>query len=180
MKQFFNTIQGMSTVVFLAVLILLGGVYQYQQSKIVGSPRSETTLPTPSRMLVSSSTPVASATPKRSSASSSTMKEAPAQVTRYGSEGLTYGEAINRYTTSRIQLNNSCQAVPSQLVLKKGGKFMIDNRASVARSIAIAGKTYSLEAYGFSVFSLNDSSLPHTAYLDCGSSKNVAKFLIQG
>lgn len=181
MKNFFNTTQGMSTAIFLGILILLGGVYMYQQTKTAGSPVSGVTpSPTPSEVLISSATPLLSATPSKRPLASSSSKAVPTQVTRHGSEGLTYGEAVNQYPVARIQLNTSCQGTPSRLILKKGAKFMLDNRANVARSIAIDGKTYSLEAYGFSVFSLNAPQLPHTAYIHCGSSKNVASVLIQG
>lgn len=182
MKQFISTAQGKATLVVLGILILLGVVYGFGRSDAPG-PGSPT--PTGSFFttietgdMTSTPSPSVSSSPKRSPRTSAT--SFPTQVSRLGTEGLTYGEAINKYTANRIQLNTSCQASPSQLILKKGAKIMIDNRASVARAIAIDGKTYSLEAYGFSIFSLSGSVLPHTAHLDCGASKNVAKFIIQG
>jgi hypothetical protein len=94
-------------------------------------------------------------------------------------KAITYEQALIKYADARIQLSEDCQAHPNIITRKNNTEIMIDNRASVARSIKMNSKTYSIKAYGFKVIKLSSSTLPATWFMDCGTSKNVATVLIQ-
>lgn len=61
-----------------------------------------------------------------------------------------YTAAINLYGTSgaRFQFIN-CSGNPGTMTIKRGGKFMIDNRDDARHTITLAGQTYTLNAYDF-------------------------------
>lgn len=65
-----------------------------------------------------------------------------------------YSEALSLYglTGYRIQFVN-CSASPGSLVVKRGQKFMIDNRDAKAHVIAVGSAKYSLSAYGYRIVS---------------------------
>lgn len=50
----------------------------------------------------------------------------------------------------------TCQARPGSLNMKKGTKFMLDNRGDQARTIKFAGNTYHIPAYGYAVVTANE------------------------
>ena len=91
---------------------------------------------------------------------------------------LAYADALLKYQNARFQLNNDCQAIPNKGTFKNGANIMIDNRASVARTVKV-GSTFPIKAYGFKIVKLESASLPATWYVDCDSSKNIATILIQ-
>jgi hypothetical protein len=56
--------------------------------------------------------------------------------------------------------------MPGSMTMKTGTKFMLDNRDSVARTIAIeGGQSYSLSAYGFKIATA--PSKEGTYYITC-------------
>jgi hypothetical protein len=63
-----------------------------------------------------------------------------------------YTDALKIYSASgyRMQFVN-CQATPGQLTIKKGQKFMIDNRDSKPHKFKVGSTLYSVKAYGFAI-----------------------------
>src|SRR6266404_675593 len=91
---------------------------------------------------------------------------------------LDYAGALIVYKNARLQLNEDCQASPSAMTFKNNSYMMVDNRASVARTVKI-GSTFTVPAYGFRILKLSSAQLPITWYVDCGTSQNVATVLVQ-
>ena len=93
-------------------------------------------------------------------------------------EKLSYENALRIYRNARIQLDGNCQAKPNKVTYKNGSKFMIDNRAGVARIVKI-GSVFVIPAHGFKIITLSNSILPQTYFIDCDQSQNVATILLQ-
>lgn len=91
---------------------------------------------------------------------------------------LSYSQAINLYSKSRIQFDSYCQANPSSLTIKSTTPLMLDNRSDSPRSITVNGVPQTLVPYGFTVITVPFQRLPHTAIINCGSSKNSARISI--
>lgn len=91
---------------------------------------------------------------------------------------LSYGDALVKYKDARIQLNQNCQATPTNVTYKNNSYLMIDNRASVSRTVKV-GSTFPVKAYSFKIVKLSSTVLPVTWYVDCDKSQNVATILIQ-
>lgn len=67
---------------------------------------------------------------------------------------LSYGELVKKYEGYRFQFSLNCtQVTPSSFVIKKGQKFMIDNRDDKKHVFSFGGQKYSLGAYGYAVVS---------------------------
>ena len=64
-----------------------------------------------------------------------------------------YTDAIAIYgkTGYRLQFAKDCLATPGSLVIKKGAKFMLDNRDSLAHTLVVKSQTFHLAAYGFAI-----------------------------
>ena len=104
-------------------------------------------------------------------ATTTTVKTAPVTT-------LSYEHALTQYIDKRIQFDSRCQATPSQVTYKNGTSIMLDNRASVARTIKI-GSLVSIPAYGFKIIQISSDTLPATWLVDCGTSQNVATVIVQ-
>ncbi len=148
---------GAGVIVVIIIIALVAG-----KSDNTGISLSPTTSP----LVTISVNPSASvkATPKPSSAPVST---------------LSYQTALQKYGSTRMQFDATCQATPSHMVLKNGSPLMFDNRASVARTISFNGTKYSVQGYGFRIVTALASKFPTTALIDCGSSQNVATVTIE-
>ncbi len=72
----------------------------------------------------------------------------PAPRLTYDQALATYGSGGNNY---RFQISANCQATPAALTLKKGQKFMLDNRDGDAHTIKIGSQTFRLNKYAFAV-----------------------------
>lgn len=91
---------------------------------------------------------------------------------------VSYAQALEKYKDARIQLDQNCQATPNIMTFKNNTNIMIDNRASIARTVKV-GSTFSIKGYGFKIVKLSSTTLPATWYVDCDKSQNVATILIQ-
>ncbi|MCM2338834.1 MAG: hypothetical protein NDI62_00030 [Burkholderiales bacterium] len=91
---------------------------------------------------------------------------------------ISYADALVKYKNSRIQLDETCQAIPNNVTYKNNTYVMVDNRSASPRSIKL-GADYTVRAYGFRLIKLSSDTLPATFLLDCGNSQNVATILIQ-
>lgn len=68
---------------------------------------------------------------------------------------LDYNATVKVYDASgyRLQIVN-CSARPGAMVVKRGMKFMIDNRDDATRTIAVGTQKYTLKPYGWTVTSV--------------------------
>jgi hypothetical protein len=66
---------------------------------------------------------------------------------------LTYNDALKTYGVNgyRFQFSDNCLGIPGRLTIKKGGKFMLDNRDDVAHTIKLGSQTFRLSKYGFAI-----------------------------
>ncbi len=92
---------------------------------------------------------------------------------------LTYAQALEKYGSTRIQFDTTCQAHPSSMVIKKGTAIMLDNRSPKARTVAVGSVKYYLFGYGFRIVVPMSKTYPSTQLVDCGTSQNVASILIE-
>lgn len=92
---------------------------------------------------------------------------------------LTYGEALAKYGSLRIQFDAMCQAHPNAMVVKNGAYVMLDNRSSSPRTITLGTAKHALPAYGFYVAHMTSTSFPAKVLVDCGTSQNVATITIE-
>ena len=96
--------------------------------------------------------------------------------TNTSSEKLSYGDALLRYKSSRVQFDQACQAIPANQTFKVGTKVMFDNRSPKATTIAIDSKVYLVEGYGYELVTMNKEG-SFTA--NCNIQRNVLTLLIQ-
>lgn len=98
--------------------------------------------------------------------------------------GLTYEQTLATYADKRIQFNEKCQSVPSQMVLKKGTKIMLDNRSKYTQTINLDGTKVVLPAYGWQIVTITTKNqLPYNFGIDCksdgGTTENGAMINLQ-
>ncbi len=91
---------------------------------------------------------------------------------------MSYSDAIKAYEGRRMQFDQSCVTSPYQHTYKNGTKIMLDNRASVSRTIKI-GQTVTVPAYGYKIVTLSANTFPSTILVDCDAKQNVATIIVQ-
>ncbi|MEK7228289.1 MAG: hypothetical protein AAB681_02965 [Patescibacteria group bacterium] len=89
---------------------------------------------------------------------------------------LPYTEAVAKYKGSRIQFDQSCQAIPSNQTFKVGTSVMIDNRSPKTTTISFGSSAYLIEAYGYTVVSLTKEGL---FTVNCNEQRNVLTLSVQ-
>ena len=120
----------------------------------------------------SSPSPSATGSPK------TTVKSSP-KATSSVTAAKTYTQLVQEYVNRTLQFNSLCQVTPSSMVLKNNTSILLDNRANVARTVSVDGKSYNLSAYGYQVVTLSSKTLPHTVAVNCGSTVNAGQVLLQ-
>lgn len=90
-----------------------------------------------------------------------------------------YGDLVKEYEGRRIQFDQRCQAVPSNVTYKSGTSIMLDNRSGDARNIKVGNDVHLLSGYGYKIVTLSGTPLPKEVLLSCGSAGNVGKILLQ-
>ncbi len=91
---------------------------------------------------------------------------------------LTYEQALEQYAGRMIQFSSSCYASPGSVTLKNNTSIMLDNRASVKRTITVGSAKYSVNAYGFTIITVSTATFPATLSLNCDSQYNVAQITL--
>lgn len=134
------------------------------------APTSSPSVPTPPPALVLASTsePTASAgIPDSVSSKTSATSKTPATPSADD-----YARALNVYRTTGAyyQLVN-CRGTPGTLTMKKGTRFMIDNRDPAAHSITIGSQHFTIAAYGFTILTASGQGL---RYLTCDGGGSAA------
>jgi len=69
---------------------------------------------------------------------------------------LSYNEAVAKYGGSGYRMQFiGCSAVPGSMTVKKGVKFMLDNRNDKPHTIGVGTASYKLAAYGWVAVSIS-------------------------
>lgn len=111
------------------------------------------------------------------------VNETPEEATTTPNSGtaakrLTYSEAMQLYGSVnhnvRFQFIN-CSGTPGWFTLKKGEKYMLDNRDNARHTIMVGGVKYTLGAYGFAIATATQVG---TQNVTCDG-KGAAQLLIQ-
>lgn len=167
----------------VAVILFVAGMMINHSRDKAGSDKAESdqganTQQNFNELTTASSTETASTT-----VSSTTKITKPKPVvttkTSVGAEGAiteSYADALKTYSASgyRIQIVN-CASTPNSLTLKKGVKYMIDNRDSTAHKIKVETTTYTVKGYGYVIAT---ASKVGSTNLYCDG-RNVAKIVIE-
>ncbi len=90
-----------------------------------------------------------------------------------------YSDAVKEYEGRRIQFDDRCQMTPQGPTYKNGTSVMLDNRSASTKSVMIGSAKYDLSAYGYKIVTLSSPSLPKELAVNCGSSGNIGKILLQ-
>lgn len=88
-----------------------------------------------------------------------------------------YIDALKIYKTSGYYFQFlKCHGQPGSLTIKKGKKFMLDNRDSVSHKIAFTGQSYRIGGYGFAIATA--PLKPGTYFITCDGG-GAASILVQ-
>jgi len=146
-------------IIVLAVIIL--GYAVWRSAAKPGQP-AQPSGNLPEVPSAGTSTIPAAATSTAATSSAKTTTTATAKKTTSGTTAKTsttsasalpsYVDALKIYKTSGYYFQFvNCHGNPGSLTLKKGKKFMLDNRDAVAHKIAFANQTYYLGKYGYAI-----------------------------
>ena len=151
-------------IVAIVIVLAAAGVATYLLSRPVATPPVSTTEQIPAQ----------ATTEPAPAPSKPATQPAPSLSVGLLSQNLSYSAAINKYPTTRIQFNESCQGSPSAMVVKNGTSIMIDNRADVGKWFTIGGSRFYFNGYAFKIFVIKSAKLPKAVTIDCGTGKNSA------
>ncbi len=90
---------------------------------------------------------------------------------------LSYKDAMAKYGSQRIVLDQSCVANPKKISVEAGGRIMVDNRAPMDRVIKL-DSLMNIKSYGFKLINI-PSTAGATLSLDCDESVGVATVSVQ-
>ena len=109
------------------------------------------------------------------SSSASTQKKSSAPATSPMSATQRYLDAIRVYKTAGYYFQFvDCHGAPGSLTLKKGKKFMLDNRDSVTRKIAVqGGQSFQVKAYDFAIATAPSTLGTHYITCDGGGAASI-------
>jgi hypothetical protein len=63
-----------------------------------------------------------------------------------------YADVVKQYGDYRFQFSNNCRGVsPNGLVMKKGKKFMLDNKDGKTHIFTVDKQKYTVKAYGYAI-----------------------------
>lgn len=156
-------------IVYVAAGIILLGVVGYlvwgQKTKNGGNEKSQTATGT-SQITTSTRTSPKTAAPKTTAPKTT----APVAATQK------YLDALKIYKTSGYYFQFvDCHGSPGSLVLKKGKKFMLDNRDNQTRKIAIVGgQSFNITAYNFAIATAPSSLGVHYITCDGGGAAAIS------
>lgn len=110
------------------------------------------------------------ATSSDSSKPSTTSRPAPKPrlVNDVTAPSLTYTQATAIFANTLIAFNEECKMVPNPVHVVNGTTLMFDNRSRDARTFKLDGTSYTIPGYGFKLFQLRSTKLPHVVKVECG------------
>ena len=171
----------------VAVTMLIVGVVTYARQRpkrpvsnkapVIKTMATDKATPTDIVIQTPTSTPEAIAT----STATSTRVTIPIRKRKPPvSTKLSYGDAVNKYGSLRIQFSPGClQASPNQIAVANPVTIMLDNRSDSTQIISVAGSTYILNAYDYMIVMVNEKILPVNLFINCNGQKNVAQLILQ-
>ncbi|MFA5991648.1 MAG: hypothetical protein WC794_05405 [Candidatus Doudnabacteria bacterium] len=173
-----------ATIAVMAVII--GGVtYERQKPKrpvTHKAPIAKTITAVLDQTQTATSTEAATSTPDTVATSTSTLvsKIIPIRKPKpVAPKALSYGDAVAKYTNSRIQFNSLCQAIPGQVVFANLTTVMLDNRSDSQQKITIAGQTYIVDAYNYALVTLKQTVMPITLHVGCNNNLNSVEITVE-
>lgn len=92
---------------------------------------------------------------------------------------LTYTAAVKKYGERRLQLDEQCQAQPTNLTFKAGTAVMVDNRSDNTRAVTVGTRNYTIQPWGWAIVSMPSVRAQTRLMVDCDALENVATFLVQ-
>ena len=146
----------------VVVIVAVVGVWWYQH----GGSNGQFSLP--------SFMPSAGYLSPSPAAKTSSYRKAPAPTSAYS-----YTDLVQMYGNNRIQIDRSCQVMPSTMAVKNGTSIMLDNRSNSAKAVSLNGKVYNLAAYGYQVVTLQAPSVPQNISISCNTSVNVGTIMLE-
>lgn len=125
----------------IAVLIIGGGIWLAKEKS--AGPVGEQVFEEP---IVAENDISATSTP-------TTTPAKPAAPSASAAAPLSYADALAKYGQNgyRFHFIDNCQLKLSSLVVKKGSKYMLDNRDDIAHRISVGSASYSLKAYSYAI-----------------------------
>jgi len=135
-------IGGIVVIVIIAIFIGVWAAHKHSSSDQTAQTNNE----------ASNGNTSGSTTPATDQTATTSTSSAQSQLKTRLSGNQAYDAAVATYQASgyRIQFN-LCQATPHQLVIKKGAKFMLDNRDDESRTIIVKSQTFHLGPYGYTI-----------------------------
>ncbi len=115
------------------------------------------------------------ATSTSATSTTATPKKSTTPVTSPMSATQRYLDAIRVYKSVGYYFQFvSCHGSPGSLTLKKGKKFMLDNRDNVTRKIAVqGGQTFQIKAYDFAIATAPSTLGTHYITCDGGGAASI-------
>jgi hypothetical protein len=151
---------GIASAVVVALLILISYWLTHRTTTPEGTEADET------------NTEVTSSTETMVTSTTSTVKIIPKTVKT--TPPLAYGEMVKKYQGYIFQFDRDCTWVtPTSMVMKKGVKFVIDNRENKTHIFTFANNKYTLKAYNYVIVT---AAPVGTNYISCdGAHRAVVK-----
>lgn len=149
-----------------AILLVIVLYFAYgKKTKNAGNEKNQTATGTP-KIATSTKTLPKTVVPKTTAPKTA----APVVATQK------YLDALKIYKTSGYYFQFvDCHGAPGSLVLKKGKKFMLDNRDNQTRKIAIVGgQSFNISAYNFAIATAPSSLGVHYITCDGGGAAAIS------
>lgn len=90
-----------------------------------------------------------------------------------------YSDLVKQYEGRRVEFDEMCQMRPNDVTFKNGTVVMFDNRSPQAKTVKISNQSYSLQAYGYRLLTMNSQNLPLSLNVGCDNVPEVGKILLQ-
>lgn len=133
-------------IALVVVIVIIAAAALYRSNK--NKTKNETATNTNGSTTGSGTTP-ATTTPEG--------VDATPPATPGSAANLSYNQALAIYGKNGYRFQfDQCHGIPGSLSIKKGAKFMIDNRENKAHTIVIKSQTFKLPVYGFAIVTAKD------------------------
>lgn len=159
----------MKKIIYFAIgAVLLGVVWYFIWGKKTESPVNNQDQKIATTTVVSTSSKPAAPAVKKTSVPPKT--QAPLSATQR------YLDALRIYKNTGYYFQFvDCHGAPGSLVLKKGKKFMLDNRDNQTRKIAVTGgQTFQVKAYDFAIATAPSTLGLHYITCDGGGAASIS------
>lgn len=158
---------------FAAVILLVGAGCGNRDT--AGSPASQAdgTANPATTVETATTTAPATTTPTAKTTATKTITAVKKPTTSAGSAPKSYTDALAIYRTSGYYFQFvKCSGNPGSLIVKKGKKYMLDNRDAVSHRFVVGGRAYTIGGYGYLILTA-DRVGTHNVTCDGGGSATV-------